>query len=57
MPMTVSGFKCFIPRDASDKQSEFEGLLKIICLFIDFFSFPLNQFLQSEIRMQISSSV
>ena len=55
--MTVSGFKCFIRRDASDKQSDFDGLLKIIYLFIDFFSLPLNQFLQSEIIMQISSSV
>ena len=55
--MTVPGFKCFIPRDVLDKQSEFDGLLKIIYLFINFFSLPLNQFLQSEIIMQISSSV
>ena len=52
IPMKIWYFKCFICRDSSDEPRAFPGLYKKFCLSIIFFRFPLNKFLQSEIKQQ-----
>ena len=56
MPMKIRCLKSFICMGSSDEQSTFDGLWKIIiCSFINFLSLQLNEFLQSEIKKELSS--
>ena len=49
--------KCLVCKDSPDKQSMFDGPWKIfICLFISFLSLQLNEFLQSVIKQELSST-
>ena len=46
----------FIDMDSSDEQNVFDGLQKItICSYTSFLSLRVNEFLQSEIKQNLSS--